>query len=126
MRLSIRKHGGRQVVELPEGSMLPNAPRHVVTNPVSALLKALALARAFRWNRLLNDGTYASVSDIARAAKLDRTHLGDGLRLTLLAPWVVEAIQEGQQRVRVMLHMWMQPFAISWATQRTDTNRLNA
>jgi hypothetical protein len=41
-------------------------------------------------------GTYASISDIARAEKLDRTYVGDVLRLTLLAPWVVEAIVEGR------------------------------
>jgi hypothetical protein len=79
----------------PDGSVLTSAPRQVSTNADPALLKALG--RAFRWKRLLDDGTYASVSDIARAEKLDRTYVGDVLRLTLLAPDIVEAIVEGRQ-----------------------------
>lgn len=92
--LAIRKRGGRKVVVSPDGSVLPTEPRHVATNADPALLKALG--RAFRWKRLLDDGTYASVSDIARAEKLDRTYVGDVLRLTLLAPGIVEAIVEGR------------------------------
>jgi hypothetical protein len=93
--LAIRKRGGRKVVVSPDGSVLPTAPRHVATNADPSLLKALG--RAFRWKRLLDDGAYASVSDIARAEKLDRTYVGDVLRLTLLAPAIVEAILEGNQ-----------------------------
>ena len=55
--LAIRKRGGRKVVASPDGSVLPTAPRHVTTNADPALLKALG--RAFRWKRLLDDGTYA-------------------------------------------------------------------
>ena len=92
--LAIRKRGGRKVVVSPDGSVLPTAPRQLATNADPALLKALG--RAFRWKRLLDNGTYASVSDIARAEKLDRTYVGDVLRLTLLAPAIVEAIVEGR------------------------------
>lgn len=93
--LAIRKRGGRKLVVSPDGSVLPTAPRHMATNADPALLKALG--RAFRWKRLLDDGTYASVSDIARAEKLDRTYVGDVLRLTLLPPGIVETILEGRQ-----------------------------
>jgi hypothetical protein len=51
----------------------------------------------FRRNRLLDDGTHTSVSDIARAEKLERTYVGDVLRLKLLAPDFVAAIVEGRQ-----------------------------
>lgn len=92
--LSIRQRGGRKVVLSPDGSVLPGAPRQVATTADPTLLKALG--RAFRWQKLLDNGTYASISDIARAEKLDRTYVGDVLRLTLLPPMVVEAIVEGQ------------------------------
>lgn len=82
--LAIRKRCGRKVVVSPDGSVLPTTPRHMATNADPALLKALG--RAFRWKRLLDDGTCASVSDIARADKLARPYVGDILRLTLLAP----------------------------------------
>lgn len=62
---AVRTRGGRKAVVAPDGSVLPIASRHVATNTDLALLKALG--RAFRWKRLLDDGTYASVSEIARA-----------------------------------------------------------
>jgi hypothetical protein len=114
--LAIRKRGGRKVVVSPDGSVLSAAPRHVATNADPALLKALG--RAFRWKRLLDDGTYASVSEIARAEKLDRTYVGDVLRLTLLAPEIVEAIVAGRQEEEVTLPVLMKGVAIEWETQR--------
>lgn len=95
---------------------MPTAARQVTTNADPALLKALG--RAFRWKRLLDDGTYASVSDIARTEKLDRTYVGDILRLTLLAPSMVEAIVEGRQTQDVTLPRLMKGVAVEWETQR--------
>ena len=60
----------------------------------SALGKALA--RAFRWQRMLDDGRYGSVSELARAEKIERGYLGKMLQLTLLAPHVVEAVLKGR------------------------------
>jgi hypothetical protein len=114
--LAIRKRGGRKVVVTPDGSVLPTKPSHVTTNADPALLKALG--RAFRWKRLLDDGTYASVSDIARGEKLDRTYVGDVLRLTLLAPEIVEAIVEGRPGEGMTLPAVMAPFSIEWLSQR--------
>ncbi len=57
------------MVASPDGAVLPAAPRHVATNADPSLLKALG--RAFQWKRLLDDGTYASVADIARAGKVN-------------------------------------------------------
>jgi hypothetical protein len=85
------------VVVSPDGSVLPTAPQHVATNADPVLLKPLG--RAFRWKRRLDDGTYASVSDIARAEKLDRTYVGDVLRLTLLAPQIMDSMLEGRRGI---------------------------
>ena len=62
-----------------------------------------ALARAFRWKRMLEDGRYASISEIAAAEKIDRGYVGSILRLTLLAPDIVEAILDGRQPERLGL-----------------------
>lgn len=113
--LAIRKRGGRKVVVSPDGSVLPTAPRHVTTHADPALLKALG--RAFRWKRLLDDGTYASVSDIARAEKIDRGYAGSVLRLTLLAPELVEAIVDGKQVEAVMLPRLLERFPVEWLIQ---------
>jgi len=113
--LTIRKRGGRKVVVSPDGSLLPTAPRHVATNADPALLKALG--RVFRWKRLLDDGIYASVSEIARAEKLDRTYVGDVLRLTLLAPEIVEAIVAGRQGDEVTLPGLIKGVPMEWYRQ---------
>lgn len=113
--LAIRKRGGRKVVISPEGAVVPGGPRQATTIADPALLKALA--RAFRWRRLLEDGRYASVSDIARAEKIDRSYAGDILRLTLLAPEIVESIVEGVQPITLQILRVEVPS--EWARQRT-------
>jgi hypothetical protein len=113
--MAIRKRGGRRVIIAPDGSVLPGAARQANTTADPALLKALA--RAFRWKRMLNDGVYASVSEIARAEKLDRTYVGDVLRLTLLAPEIVEAIVEGRQPAEMTLPGLMKGFPAEWEGQ---------
>lgn len=113
--LTIRKRGGRKVVISPEGVVVPGAPQQATATADPALLKALA--RAFRWRRMLEDGRYASISDIARAEKLERTYVGDILRLTLLAPVIVEGIVEGRHAEEMTLPGLMKPFAPEWAEQ---------
>ena len=114
--LAIRKRGGRKVVVSPDGSVLPTATRHVATNADPALLKALG--RAFRWKRLLEEGTVASVSDIARVEKIDRGYAGNVLRLTLLAPEIVEAILEGPAGQEITLPRVIEPWPINWQDQK--------
>jgi len=114
--LAIKKRGGRKIVVAPDGSGLPGAQRQAPTTADPARLRALA--RAFRWRRMLEDGRYASVSDIARAEKIDRTYAGDILRLTLLAPEIVEAIVEGRQPAEITLPVLMKAFAVEWVGQR--------
>jgi hypothetical protein len=58
-----------------------------------ALVKALA--RAFRYQKLLEEGRYASISEMAAAERIDRGYVGRLLQLTLLAPDIVEAILDG-------------------------------
>ena len=114
--LAIRKRGGRKVVVSPDGSVLPGAPRHFATSADLALLKAMG--RAFRWKRMLDDGTFASVSEIARVEKIDRGYAGCVLRLTLLAPDLVEAILEGRAGEAVTLPRLIEPWPIIWQDQK--------
>jgi hypothetical protein len=70
---------------------------HARGRPDPALVKALA--RAHRWQRLLDEGRYASISEMATAERIDRGYLGRVLQLTLLAPDIVEAVLDGRQPV---------------------------
>jgi hypothetical protein len=77
-----------------------------------------ALARAFRWKRLLDSGRCASISELATAEKIDRGYLGSILRLTLLAPDIVEAILDGRQPEGLGLPTLLKPFPQEWELQR--------
>jgi hypothetical protein len=50
-----------------------------------------AIARAFRWRDMPESGEYATIREIANAEKINKTYVGRVLRLTLLAPDIVEA-----------------------------------
>ena len=85
--LAIRRRPGRKTVVTPGDGAIQ-------TRADPALLKALA--RAFRWQRLLDEGRYASISELAAAERIERGYLGTMLRLTLLAPGLVETIIDGR------------------------------
>lgn len=77
------------------------------------------LARALHWQRLLDSGAMASGSDIARAEGLHHSTVNELLRLTLLAPDLVELLLAGRQPRRMTL-MWFQrhPLPVDWMAQR--------
>ena len=77
-----------------------------------------ALARAFRWKRLLEAGRYSSISEIAAAETIDRGYVGSILRLTLLAPNIVEAIMDGRQPTDLGLSTLLEPFPLNWVDQQ--------
>jgi hypothetical protein len=59
--MRFQRRGGRKRIVARDGSELAPATR---PQPDGTLVKALA--RAWRWQRLLDEGVYASVSDIAK------------------------------------------------------------
>ena len=77
-----------------------------------------ALARAFRWRRMLETGRYGTITDLAAAEKINASYVSRVLRLTLLAPDIVEAILDGRQTEGVTLPRLMQPFSVAWQVQR--------
>ena len=109
--LTIRRRGGRKVVVAPEGAA--GAPPR--TQVDSTLVKALA--RAFRWRRMLEDGRYASIAELAWAEKINASYACRVLRLTLLAPDIVEAILDGRQVQEMTLPVLMAAFPIDWRAQ---------
>jgi hypothetical protein len=84
------KRGGRKLVVTPDEA--ERAPW--VDN---AMVKALE--RAFRWRKMLDEGVYGTLEDLARAKGIHATYVSRVLRLTLLAPKIAEAVLDGRQRV---------------------------
>jgi len=79
----------------------------------------VALSRAFYWQQLLDDGVMASGSEIAQHEGLHHSTVNELLRLTLLAPDLVELLLAGRQPRRMTL-MWFQrhPLPVDWMAQR--------
>ncbi len=119
--LTIRRRGGRKMIISPDGVATDARSRTpadiAVMHGDPALVKALA--RAFRWKRMLDDGRYGSISELAAAEKLDRGYVGRVLTLSLLAPDIVEAILDGKQPAAMTLPALMERFAVEWEKQRT-------
>jgi hypothetical protein len=76
--------------------------------------------RAFRWRDMLESGQHATVGEIASTEKVNESYVGRLLRLTLLAPDIVEAILAGRQPAEMTLAGLMRPFPVGWREQRTE------
>jgi hypothetical protein len=108
----IRKRGGRKLVLAPDGR-----PRLGVARRMdNATIKALA--RAFRWRRMLGDGSYHTVGELAQVEKINPSYVGRVLRLTLLAPDIVTSILDCTHPPSVSLALLMKPFSAGWREQR--------
>jgi hypothetical protein len=117
--MKIRKRGGRKLILTPDGAAPAwSAPRPRVDNTM-----VKAIARAFRWRRLLERGDYASINELAAAEKISPTYVGRVLRLTLLAPEIVEAVLAGKQAAGLTVAELMEPFSVLWAEQRSMLTR---
>jgi hypothetical protein len=109
--LTFRKRGGRKLVVMPDGAEW--APRPRVDN---AMVKAVA--RAFRWRKMLDEGVHATLEDLARAKGVHSTYVSRVLRLTLLSPEMVEAILDGRQPLQLQLDDLLEAFPLDWGGQR--------
>ena len=109
---AIRKRGGRKLVITPDGVAAAAAPRARVD---SALLKALA--RGFRWRKLLETGDFATIEEISDAENINPSYVSRVLRMTLLAPEIVEATMAGRQPPGLTMARAMQPFPMEWRHQ---------
>lgn len=110
---TIRKRGGRKEIITPDGVPYFAPPRLRVDN---SFVKALA--RAFRWRKLLETGAYGTIKELAKAEKIHPTYLARVLRLTLLAPDIIEAILDGRQPEGMTLSTALADVPDLWAHQR--------
>jgi hypothetical protein len=108
---AVRKRGGRKLVLAPDGVPMPALPPHVDST------FAKAIARAFRWQKMLETGQYATIKEIAKAERINSSYVSRVLRLTLLAPATVEAILDGRASAAPTLAEAMAPFPVEWVRQ---------
>ena len=112
---TIRKRGGCKQIITPDGASGWVSPRARIDN---TMIKAIA--RGFRWRKLLETGVYGTIAEIAVGEKINPSYVSRLLRMTLLAPDIVEAILDGRQPTEMTLATLaalMVPFAVAWEEQ---------
>ena len=103
--------GGRKLVITPD-QQLEQKPSD---NRNERLIKALA--RGFRWRRMLDEGQYQTIAEISRAENMSASYISRDSRLALLSPRIVEAILNGQQPRPLELDQLLAPFPYDWTEQ---------
>jgi hypothetical protein len=109
--VTFRQRGGRKQILSPPGATLWSPAPRVDT----ALVKAIV--RAHRWRQMLVSGEYASSAELAKAERVNASYLSRILRLTLIAPGIIEAILTGQQPSTLQLDDLLKPLPAAWAQQ---------
>lgn len=105
------KRGGRKEMQPPVGAAKSSGTDNTL---------AKALARAFRWKRMLESGEFATIAELAQREGIASSYMTRVLRLTLLAPDIVEAILDGKQGPDVTLARLLVPFPTRWLDQRAS------
>ncbi|WP_240790212.1 hypothetical protein [Roseomonas sp. HF4] len=110
--LRVKPRGGRKAMVTP--GVLALERRQDIT-----LIKAVA--RAFRWRRMLESGRFATINELASAEKINSSYVSRVLRLTLLAPDIVEAILDGRQPEGMTLPVLIDRLAAEWLGQVSNS-----
>ena len=105
------KRGGRKEMQLPEGA----SGQRKMDN---TLIKALA--RAFRWKRMLESGDFTTIAELADREGIAPSYMTRVMRLTLLAPDIVETILDGKQGPEATRGRVLEPFPQCFEAQRSS------
>jgi hypothetical protein len=62
----------------------------------------------------------ATIEELAKREKVNRGYISRVLRLTLLAPEIVEAILDGRQPAELQLDDLLDAFPLGWKSQRWE------
>ncbi len=110
--MAFRFRGGKTVIVLPDGSRGIAQREATIDN---TMIKVIA--RGYRWQRLLVDGSYATIEDLASAEKINPSYVSRVLRLALLSPKIVQTILDGKQPAWLTAKNLMDHFPTDWLKQ---------
>jgi hypothetical protein len=111
--MRLKRHGARKLIVTPDGRAVTPPP---VPKQDDTLVKALV--RAWKWQKLLDDGKCASIETLAAKENVDPSYISRLLRLNFLAPDIKLAILQGNQPKMLNLKALMEPFSDEWEEQR--------
>ncbi len=112
--MHIRRMRGRKMIFAPQAldGEVPDSPSDVQAAVVQAL------GRAFSWSEAMERGAFRSVSDLARNLDVDTSYVARILKLTTLAPDIIEAILNGEEPSGLSLAQLIRTFPMDWEQQR--------
>lgn len=110
--IQFRKRNGRRLIVTPGARPAKAQPRRDANETLVE-----AVAKAYRWQEQIESSKYASLEDLAKGLKLDRSYVGRMLRLTSLAPDIVEAIVRGKEPEGISLRQLRDGVPLSWQEQ---------
>ena len=105
----ILKRGGRKEIHMPDGAARPRRTDNTLVK---------ALARAFRWKRMLESGEFSTIAELAEHEGITAPYLTRTMRLSNLSPDLVEAILDGRQPRHFTLEALRQPLPEEWTEQK--------
>ncbi|MBF0453674.1 MAG: hypothetical protein HQL72_02515 [Magnetococcales bacterium] len=111
--ISFRRKSSRKRIIVPEGANNFGLPRSARNDSL-----ILAIARGFMWRSMLENGEAGSVRELATREKVDDSYMARLLRITLLAPDIVEAVLNGHQPDKLTLNSLSNAFPVRWDEQR--------
>jgi hypothetical protein len=114
--LSVSSRRGRKLVRI-DG--VPNEPTFVEAS--DSIVKALA--KAYRWRDLIEDGEYSSVTELAKAKNVNQSYACRLFKLTLLAPGIIEEALNGLLPPQLGLNDLVKPLPLIWAEQQEHLKR---
>ena len=109
--VSLRRHGGKKYMILPDGILESTGLR----KPDEALVRALAKARY--WQDQITSGEFRSLDDLAKWKKINPSYVSRILRINQLAPVIKAAILDGRQPVSIDIQKLQKPFPDLWQEQ---------
>ena len=99
---------------MPEGLPLSTSRFRLDVNPTLVV----ALARAYKWQEMLDTGEAGSMGELAQKYDVDRSYVGRILKLTSLAPDIVEALLVGDEPSGLSLATLREGVPLCWGDQR--------
>ena len=110
--MEFEKRGGRKLIITPTTPSWSPPPKRVDNTIVKAL------ARGYRWRRMLESGEYGSISELAKAEKINESYLRRLMRLSLLSPEIVQMILDDKHPQALQLQDLQKPLPVIWERQR--------
>ena len=104
--MSFRSCAGRKRIVTPDSETSFTDP--MITN----------IARAFRWQTLIDEGKFSNVHELARAISKDDAYVSRIIRFTLLAPDIIHAVLAGKINKSISTEKLKQSLPPMWEDQK--------